>query len=145
MSDEATASTQGRVRANIDVGIDGKARPRRDPALGAQLLLVETDRTGKLDPCGGSSVAPVPGSVVIGQTRYPGASMGGRGQIRKDRGVLHRDLLLVVVTIGDPGAHLRSVEHAGNEPLVKWVLVVIALIADGVQPFDEAGAGDGGR
>jgi hypothetical protein len=40
---------------------------------------------------------------------------------------------------------LRSVEHAGNEPLVKWVLVVIALIADGVQPFDEAGAGDGRR
>ena len=119
--------------------------PARDLSLGAQLLLIETDGAGKLDPCGGSSVAPVSGSVVIGHARYPGASVGGRGQIRKDRGVLHRDLLLVIVTVGDPRAHLRAVEHAGHEPLVKWVLVVIALIADGVQPFDEAGAADGGR
>jgi hypothetical protein len=71
--------------------------------------------------------------------------MGRRGQIHKDRGILHRDLRLIVVAICNPSTNLRAVENTRNEPLVKRVLVVIVLIADGVQPFDEAGGGYGSR
>jgi hypothetical protein len=71
--------------------------------------------------------------------------MGGRGQIRKDRGILHRDLCLIVVAVRDPSTHLRAVKYARDEPLMERVLVVIALIADGMQPLDEAGAGYGSR
>jgi hypothetical protein len=37
--------------------------------------------------------------------------------------------------------HLRAFKRAGDEPLMKGVLVVIALLADGMQPLEEVRAG----
>jgi len=46
-------------------------------------------------------------------------------------------LLLVVVSVRDPGLDLRAVERSGNETLMEGVLVMIARLTDGVEPVDE--------
>ncbi len=79
-------------------------------------------------------------AVVIDDARHPLPPIFGRRQIREDRGVLYRDLFLVVIAILDPGLHLGAVERSGDEPLVERVLVVIALSAYGAQARDEVGA-----
>jgi hypothetical protein len=35
--------------------------------------------------------------------------------------------------------HRRTIEYAGNQPLMKWMLIVVALRADGVEARDEVG------
>jgi hypothetical protein len=63
--------------------------------------------------------------------------MRRRGQIGEDRRVFYRDLLLVVITIRDPGLNLAAVERSGDEPLMKRVFVMITRLADGMEPVDE--------
>jgi hypothetical protein len=44
---------------------------------------------------------------------------------------------LVVVAIRDPSLQLGAIERSRDKPLMKRVLVVVALLANGVQPCDE--------
>jgi hypothetical protein len=63
--------------------------------------------------------------------------MRRRRQIGEDRRVLYRDLLLVVIAICDPRLDLRSIERAGDEPLMERVFVVVARPSDGMEPVGE--------
>jgi hypothetical protein len=67
--------------------------------------------------------------------------MFGRGKIGENRRVLYRDLLLVIVTVRYPSLDLGTIERSGDEPSMKGVLIMIALVADGAKPGDEARAG----
>jgi len=64
-----------------------------------------------------------------------------RRQIREYRRVLYRNLFLVVIAIRNPCLNGRTVEVAGNEPLMEGMFIVIALRADSEETFDEIGAG----
>jgi hypothetical protein len=50
-------------------------------------------------------------------------------------------LLLVVIAIRYPRLDRSAVERSSDEPPVKRVLVVVTLLADGIQPRDEVGIG----
>ena len=69
----------------------------------------------------------------------PGEAEGGIFAAREDRGVFDGNAALVVVAIQGPGLKLAARELAFVHQHVKWVLVVIALFADGVKSGDEVG------
>jgi hypothetical protein len=48
---------------------------------------------------------------------------------------------LVVIAICYPSLHGGAVKRTCDKPPMKRVLVVIALLADGIKPRDEAGIG----
>jgi hypothetical protein len=66
--------------------------------------------------------------------------MRRRWKAGENEGVFDGELLLVVVPVGDPRLHGGAVERPRNKTLMKGMLVVIALLADGVEPRNEAGA-----
>lgn len=67
--------------------------------------------------------------------------MRGRWQVGENRRVLYGDLLLVVIAICDPSLNLGAIERSGDKPLMEGMPVMIALVADGAEPGDEARAG----
>ena len=56
----------------------------------------------------------------------------------EDGRVLDRDSALVVVAIEGPGLQLAAGERALVHPKMKRVLVVITLLADGIEAGDES-------
>jgi hypothetical protein len=66
--------------------------------------------------------------------------MRRRRQIRQNRRVFDRNLLLVIIPICNPCLDLRAVERAGDEPLMEGMLVVVPLLADRIETRDQAGA-----
>jgi hypothetical protein len=47
---------------------------------------------------------------------------------------------LVVVTVGDPCLNLGAIKRTSNKLLMEGMLVVVTLLAHGVEPRNEAGA-----
>jgi hypothetical protein len=78
---------------------------------------------------------------VIDDARNPDSPICGGWKVGQNRRVLDRDLLLVVIAIRNPSLNLGAIECSGDEPLVEGVLVMIALVANGMEPGDEAGGG----
>jgi hypothetical protein len=66
---------------------------------------------------------------VIDDSRNPRPAVRGGRQVGEDRRVLYRDLLLVVVTVRDPGLHLSTTKPTGYKAPVEGVLIVVALRA----------------
>jgi hypothetical protein len=48
---------------------------------------------------------------------------------------------LVVVAIRYPSLYCGAVERSSDKPPMKRMLVVVTLLADGIEPRDEAGIG----
>jgi hypothetical protein len=76
---------------------------------------------------------------MIDDPRNPDAPKRRRGQVRENRGIFDRDLLLIIVAICNPGLDLCAIQRAGDQALMKGVLVVVTLLADRIKARDEAG------
>ena len=76
-------------------------------------------------------------AIVIDDAFAPGAAEIGIFGARQDGGVFDRDAALIVVAIEGPGLKLAARELAFVHQKMKWVLVVIALFADGLKAGDE--------
>jgi hypothetical protein len=78
---------------------------------------------------------------MVVNSRDPGATIRRGWKVRENRGVFDRNLLLIIITIRDPGLYLSAIKGPRDQPLMEGMLVVIALLADGIQPGEKARAG----
>src|SRR5215467_589396 len=84
------------------------------------------------------------GAVLIKNAFAPGNAKRVVLAAGKNGGVFDGDVTLIVVAIERPSLELASRELSIVHQLMKRVLVVIALFADGVKASDEIGFGEYG-
>ena len=122
----------------VDVSLHGVARGGKN-AVALQGLFARKpggfdQPQPLLDAAGSCAVA-----IVIEDALAPRQAKGRIFAAREDRGVFDGDAALIVVAIERPGLQLAAREFAFVHQRMKWMLVVIALFADGVKAGDEVG------
>src|SRR4051795_6301354 len=120
----------------MDIGIDRKARAGQDRARRGDLVAVEAERVGELQPAGDAAFA-LAGAVMVDDALAPGAAQRRILDAGEDRGVLHRDSRLVIVSVQRPGLDLRLGAAPVIQEGVERMLVVVARGADRLQALHE--------
>src|ERR1700721_1487887 len=76
-------------------------------------------------------------AIVVEDALPPGHAKRGILAARQNRRVLDGNVRLIIVAVERPGLQLPAVERALVHQKMKWMLVVIALLADGVESGDK--------
>src|SRR5216684_977102 len=122
----------------VHVGLNGVSRGGKNAIALKRLFAGETAGFDEAQPffnaSGSCAVA-----IVIEDTFAPCEAEGGIFAAREDRGVFDGDAALIVVTIERPRLELAAREPAFVHQYVERVLVVVALLTDGMEAGDERG------
>jgi len=125
----------------IHVGLHGVTRCRQDSGVTKREIAREAggfDQAQPLfDAAGIGSIA-----VVIEDALAPGEAEGRVFASREDGCIFDGDTALIVVAIKRPGLQLAAGELAFMHQQMKWMLVVVALLANGMKAGDELGFGE---
>ncbi len=116
----------------MHIGIDGKARRRQQPAQRGDVVALEAQSLGELQPARDAAFA-LAGAVVIDEAAAPFAARGLVLAARDQARILDRDHRLIIVAVERPGLHLALAAGAAVQELVKRVQAVIAPRADVAQ------------
>src|SRR5215472_896341 len=122
----------------LDVGVNGIARGRQNSFAAHRVDARQAGGFDQFEPLfdtAGTGVSAV--AVVIDQAFAPRGAERGVIGAGEQGGVLARDVRLIVVAVEGPSLELAAAERAFVHQLMKRVLVVIALLADGVEAGDE--------
>ncbi len=130
------------VAHKTHIGIAGKPRARQNAAVGRNVIRIEPNRLGKLQPAP-DTAALFPAAVVILDPLAPGPPDRDVLAARHESGILQRNAALVVEPVDHPSAHLRHRASATMQHAVKRMLVVIARSTDGAQPGFKIGSVQG--
>ena len=110
----------------VQVGIDGEADTGQQVLVRAELLAGESHRLAQLDPGIDPSLAVPP--VVVEEALNPEAPDIAVRAVGEDRGVLARDVDLVVEAVRHPAAEGLAVELSRVHPLVELVVDVVEAL-----------------
>src|SRR5205823_2043990 len=126
----------------IHIGLHRKARGRKDSVTAQREIARKAGRFDdfqpSFDPAWLCAVA-----VVIGNPLAPGKSERRIFSARENRGVFDGNSVLVEVAVECPGLKLTAGELVVMHEQMKWVFVVIALFANGMEASGELGFGKG--
>ena len=126
VSDDATATGQGRVRASSTYARDGRAHAGHDVPSIPRLFARQSGRLREPQP--GFDPALAGGqTVLIDEPLPPGPTHVGLGTIRDDRRVFHRQVALVVKAVRHPAANLRRRQQPLVHLLMERMAIVIAV------------------
>ncbi len=116
----------------MDIGLDREARPGQQPAGRDDVVAIEPETIGELEPARDTAVAlRLP--IVVDEARAPLAAHGGIVAAGDQARILDRDHRLVIVAIERPGLDLALAAFAVMQEAMKRVQPVIAFGADAAQ------------
>ena len=116
----------------LDVVGDRLAHTRDDVPRVPRFLAREPGRFRQPQP-GLNAAFAGGGSVLVHEPLPPDAAHVRLGAVRDDRSILHRQVTLVMKTVGDPAANLRRSELPFIHQPMEGMAIVIAFLADGPQ------------
>src|SRR5215510_9760023 len=122
----------------VHVGVHGEARCRENSFTSHRVDAREAGGFDELEPLFDTPRAGVGAvAIVVDKAFAPGGAEGVVVAACEERGVFARDVRLVVVAVEGPSLELAAAERALVHQLMKGMLVVVALFADGVEDSDE--------
>ena len=133
---------QGMLGNKTDVGLDGEFCRGKRAVGGFHVVTVQPDPFGELEPAFDAAVAWL-SAIVILDPATPFPTQVGIHHLRDQGGVLPGDGALVTIPVEHPSLDLALGRLAAVQEFMERMLVVIALVADGVEPrFQFLGAED---
>src|SRR5262249_549567 len=122
----------GSAADEVHIGFDREARRRKQPGQRNDVVAVEPEPVGQLEPARDASISVVL-AIVIDEAAPPLAAQRRIIAARDQARVLQRDHRLVVVTIESPGLHLALRALTAVQQPMEWMQAMIASRADVAQ------------
>src|SRR5262249_42191325 len=127
----------------VNVGLDAETRRGKDAFANDSLHAREAGSFDKLEPFF-DAARDFSGAILIENPFAPSDAERVVLAASEDRCVLNGNMALIVVAIQSPSLELATRKLAIVHQLMKRVLVVIALLTDGVKAGDEIAFGEYG-
>src|SRR5438477_12954942 len=113
----------------MHISLDRKSRGRKQPRQRNDVVAVEPEPVGQLEPARDAAIAFAL-AIMVHQTAPPLPAQGGLVAARDQARILHRDHRLVIVSVERPGLDLALRALTAVEQQMKRVQAVIAAGAD---------------
>ena len=132
VSEEATASSRRPAANDVQVFVDREAGRGKNPLPARTCCGIETGGFGQLYPALDAAFAGGV-TIVIDHALAPGAAEDRVRTARQDDRIFDRDDALIVIAVQRPGLQLSAAELAFVHQQMKRMLVMIALLAHGLE------------